>query len=69
LPNLKKGEQQPFLLFELNLLRFDKKSGIAFIVTDKNNSAESFGKMGGAGKITFFQKGVFPATPLGKSLF
>jgi len=30
LPNLKKGEQQPFLLFELNILRLDKKSWNCF---------------------------------------
>jgi len=45
-----------------------KKAGIAFVATDKNNSAESFQKMG-CGEDDLFSKRGFPAKPFGNSLF
>ena len=51
----KKVSNSLFLLFELNILRFDKKVGIAFIGDDTSNSAESFGKMG-CGEDNLFSK-------------
>ena len=42
--------------------RLYKKTGIAFIVSIKAIPLKVFGRWG-AGKITFFQKGVFPAKP------
>ncbi|MBO5761267.1 MAG: hypothetical protein J6S53_06975, partial [Lentisphaeria bacterium] len=52
----KKGEQQPFLLFELNIGGI---IGIVFIVDDKSNSVKSFWKMGG-GEENLFSKRCLP---------
>ena len=56
LQKLKKGEQQPFLLFELNIGGI---IGIVFIVDDKSNSVKSFWKMGG-GEENLFSKRCLP---------
>ena len=52
---------------ETGFSRLYKKVGIAFIVPIKAIPLKVFGRWG-AGKITFFQKGLFPAKPFRNSL-